>query len=107
MSTPSLAYHRTSEIHLFLADYYNQGITPEQVKDTIESMPEPKQYYGWSSACRLTCRPSGINHNWTVRTTMTDPQGIEDLVNSIEWRLRQLLMTNKLKEELTEEVNEG
>ena len=75
-------YHVSSIIHLSLEKYYNAGILPERSKELIESIPDPG-----SSSLNLWCTKQCINHNWDVRTLLTDPESIEQLV----WQITDVL----------------
>jgi hypothetical protein len=79
-------YYVTSIIHLSLEDYYNAGLTPEQAKTVIELMNDPG-----SCSLKLQCRNQGINHNWNVLTSLTDPEQISWLVGRIEVNLDMAL----------------
>jgi hypothetical protein len=55
-------YYATSVLHLSLEDYFNAGIPPERSKELIEGIRDVV------GTLNLWCEPSGINHNWNVRT---------------------------------------
>ena len=74
-------YYLSTNISLSLEDYYNDGLTPEEAKEVIENISDT-QCGGWPS--HLSCRPSGINRNWTVRTLLMHPQDIRDIVIGIQ-----------------------
>jgi hypothetical protein len=55
-------YYATSILHLSLESYFNAGIPPSRSKELIESIPDVV------GSLNLWCEPSGVNHNWNVRT---------------------------------------
>lgn len=57
-----IEYYATSVLHLSLEDYHNAGIPPSRSKELIESL------WDMVGSLNLWCEPSGINHNWNVRT---------------------------------------
>lgn len=81
-----MTYSVTSIIWLSLEDYYNSGLTPEQAKSIIEAMNDPG-----SSSLKLQCRAQGINRNWNVMTSLTDPDHINYLVERIYIRLEEAI----------------
>ena len=94
-----LSYYTTTNINLHLEDYHNKGITPERSKELIESIVEPIQYCGYSSAFKLHCTPTGINHNWSVETSARSKEDVEYVVLLIVRKLdRELLENHKLSE---------
>ena len=71
-------YSVTSVIWLSLEDYYNAGLTPEQVKTTIELMDYPA-----GGCLKLKCEQQFINNNWNVHTGLTDREQIHWLTRNI------------------------
>lgn len=69
-------FHTTSRLWLHLEDYYNQGYTPEQVKEVIER-------YRDDDGNRLRCEPMGLNGNWIVEVFSNDRDYHARLVASI------------------------
>lgn len=57
-----IEYYATSVLHLSLESYFNAGIPPERSKELIEGI------YDVVGCLKLWCEPSGVNHNWNVRT---------------------------------------
>ena len=80
-------YHVTSIIWLSLEDYYNAGLTPEQAKDTIESMDDPASM----GNLKLRCEKQFVNHNWNVHTGLTNPYMISILTQRIYRALDEAL----------------
>ena len=53
-------YHISTRIWLSLEEYYNSGITPQQIENVIKKMRDP-----FRSLC-LRCQPMGVNGNFIV-----------------------------------------
>ena len=79
-------YHTTTMIHLSLEDFYNDGMTKEEAKEIIESIQDPSTTTGWGF--KLICHPQYINGNWNVETWATHPEGIQHVVDLIEFDLK-------------------
>ena len=86
-----LRYHTRTTICLSLEDYHNAGLTPEETKAEIEKIINPFQYFMYSSGDTLRCSPQGINSNWNVSVSVTDPDEIEHIVGLIEMNLSMAL----------------
>ena len=74
-------YHTTSVIHLSLEKFYNAGLTEEKAREIITSMGDP------CSCLNLRCHRSGLNGNWNVETSATNPEIIEDIVGVIHMKI--------------------
>lgn len=91
MST-NLNYFSTGTIHLDLEDYYKAGMTSEEAKNIIESVPDILETDAEGSPqYKFRCKPIYINHNWKVNTQYTHPDDIEALVLKIKQTLDQAL----------------
>lgn len=86
-----MKYYLTTDVHLFLEDFHNDGLTPEETKEILEGIVDP----GSSRAARLGVRPSGINHNWTITTMLIDHRQIEYLIGYIIHDMRLALSKKK------------
>lgn len=93
-------YSTSINIWLHLEDYYNAGMSPEKAREVIESIVDPSQRGGYSSASKLRCSPMGLNGNWIVKSfAMTDYE-IENIVSTIEWHLDQELFVLQVAEKV-------
>lgn len=82
-----LTYYTRAEISLHLEDYHNAGLTTEETRAAIESLPNP------GSNISVTIRQSGINSNWIVTISSIDRGGSIDRGNIgyFVWLLEQKL----------------
>lgn len=69
-------------------DYYNAGITREQVKEIINSTTNP------STGRNLYAQPAAINGNWEF--AVYDELYIAPIVSEIKYRLEGLVKKSKL-----------
>lgn len=92
-----ISYFVTSEIWLHLEEYYNKGLTSEEAKEVIESITNPFQHYGYSTADKLQCELMGVNGNWIVKICTRKASSIQFIVDTIEARLQLFLDKKKVK----------
>lgn len=90
-------FYLTTVIHLSLEEIHNQGITPEETKQAIESIVNPFQTFMYSTANTLKCKPQGINHNWDVEVNTIDYDNIDYVITLIENKLFNLLKEKRKK----------
>lgn len=76
-----LNYYTSTNLHLSLESFYNNGLTSEEAKATIENIKN-REFY---------CSPSGLNRNWIVQTRR-DP---DDEMRLIKSALIDALYTKK------------
>jgi hypothetical protein len=81
-----LEYYLTTEIHLSLEMFHNEGLTPEESRKAIEDCTDV-------NGSHFYCTPGGVNRNWTISTRSRDAGTIKMLVSNIEWALRRALNT--------------
>ena len=80
-------YHCTTRIWLSMEYYHNKGLKPDRTKEIIDSLYDPCSPFGST----LRCEPMGLNHNWIVETSGTNPEDIRLVVDVIESNLRSEL----------------
>jgi len=88
-----LSYHVTGLIRLYLENYHNAGLTPEETKSIIEKILDDvpsRRDWGFFPG-NLRCISQGINHNWNVHTRFTHPEDIRFLVGEIKFELDRAL----------------
>jgi hypothetical protein len=86
----SLEYYLTTEIHLSLEMFHNEGLTPEETRAVIEKQTDIDGHH-------FFCTPGGVNRNWTISTRTRDTRMIESIVIDLELALRSALR-EKFKE---------
>lgn len=82
-----IEWYATTELNLSLHDFYNAGLTVEEMVTEIRGLADPG-----SLTLNLRCDDDDPYH---VRTSATTPEVLEDLVSEIGTRLRGLLATRR------------
>jgi hypothetical protein len=78
--------HTKTKIVLSLEDYYNAGLSSEEVKNAIEKIRDP-----FSSCGNLFCERIGFNYNYSIDVWTNNPDKIEYIIDTIHFRLECLL----------------
>lgn len=75
----TIDYSLFTNVFLYLEDYYNKGITPEEAREIINTTRD-------MNGTLLNAQPTGFNNNWSF---MTRSEDIEWTISKIEYQLKQ------------------
>jgi hypothetical protein len=89
---PRTSYFTTTEIYLHLEEWQNAGLTSEECKEVIDAIIDPSNNLdGYFS-----CKPTGFNGNWAIKTSAKMPHVIEEIIKIIDMQLYFKLAEKKI-----------
>lgn len=90
MFYPRVGYYTTTNISLSLEGYHNEGLTPQETREVIETIYDP------AGNDKFHCTPGGINQNWSIRTWGHSTECIEEIIELIQIELDLALVQKRL-----------